>query len=317
MLNKPEESEPKLDKTDEDKQKQNRAGKPTNLVEKDPILKAFVAAHNEEEARKLLEDSDDEKKPSIAVETNIETDNGKINVKMIGLLKSNKKERKFKCTEDNCDETFSTQGKLNIHLQIDHKVRFQCSKCQKFYETANGRDKHYKKHFKYTNICSVCKKAFQFPGQLTVHERSHTTGTAGKFICPTRGCNSVLLSNANLKAHQKIHEEKKFHCDECKKDYSTDIRYKQHMQGKHGNGTITLCGKNYQWADTKYKHEKDCDECQEQKLKNEDKPDFPNPIFRPRRKKQVPVHFYTKCKYKSYYDYFYFNFFHLYCCGEQ
>ena len=50
------------------------------------------------------------------------------------------------------------------------------------------------------------------------------------------------------------------------------------MQGKHGNGMITLCGKNYQWTDMRYKHEKDCDECQELKVKNEDKPDFPNPL---------------------------------------
>ena len=90
---------------------------------------------------------------------------------------------------DNCHETRSTQGQLNIHLQKEHKATLQCSKCDMFYETANGCNKHYKKHFKYTNICSVCKKAFQFPRQLTVHERSHTTGTAGKFICPTRGCN--------------------------------------------------------------------------------------------------------------------------------
>ena len=155
VVNKPEESEPKLDdnktenqeKSDEDTQKQNRAGKPKNLEEADPILKAFAETHNLEEAHKLLDASDDEKKPSIVVETNIETENGNINLKMIGLLKNNKKEQKFKCTVDNCDESRSTQGQINIHLQKDHKASFQCSKCDKFYETANGRDKHYKKHF--------------------------------------------------------------------------------------------------------------------------------------------------------------------------
>ena len=209
---------------------------------------------------------------------------------------------------DGCDEHRTSQGQINLHLQKDHKASFTCSKCPKFFATANGRDKHFKKHFKYTNICSVCKKGFQFPGQLTVHERSHSESTQGKFICLTRDCNAVLLSKQNLTAHQKIHDEGEFPCDKCDKIYTTDLRLKQHLQGKHGNGTLMLCGKSYQRADTKYRHQKECDKCLKIKGEQEEKPDFPNPIFRPRKQKKTVLQFLDKeprsfCKYRHFYKF--------------
>ena len=126
------------------------------------------------------------------------------------------------------------QGDLNKHLQFDHKMTFKCSLCERIYHIANGRDKHYKKHFKFNNTCSDCGYSCQFPGQMTVHKRKHTMDTVGKFPCPTRGCKKVLLSKATLEVYRKIHDKTKHPCDTCKKDYSTVLCLKQHIQGKHG-----------------------------------------------------------------------------------
>ena len=214
-----------------------------------------------------------------------------MNVKEIGLRKPVKKDRKFSCTfDDKCEEFFPTQGELNKHLQSVHKATFKCPKCERTYDMANGLNKHYKKHFKFTNICSECGKGFQFPKQLTIHERKHTNSQAGKFVCPTGGCNKVLLSKEGLKAHQQIHEGLKFECDICgKKDFDTVLCLKQHKLGKHGNGTIAFCGKKFQWPDTKYRHQGICDSCKEIKRKMDGKPDLPNPIFRCLKKKLFTV----------------------------
>ena len=73
----------------------------------------------------------------------------------------------------------------------------------------------------------------------------------------------------NLTAHQKIHDKGEFFCEECNKTYTTELGLKQHVQGKHGNGTLMLCGKSYQQQTQKYRHQKDCDECLKIKAEQE------------------------------------------------
>ena len=211
-----------------------------------------------------------------------------MNMKEYGLKPTQKKDWKFTCAYDDCDEYFGTQGQLNSHLQTVHKATFKCPKCDKSYDTANGLNKHFHKHFKFTNICSHCGKTFQFTKQLKTHEGKHTDSIVGKYVCPTGGCNKVLLSKQGLDAHRKL-EEKEFPCDLCDKTFSTEYRRKQHQVGKHGNGTVAFCGRKFQWPDTKYKHQRECDACKEVKECLEDKPDYPKPIFRCCKKKEFKV----------------------------
>ena len=119
--------------------------KPKNHTEKDPILDAFKDVQNEEELKTLLEPSDDEQNTkSIAVEETIDTGDGAMLVKSYRLKRNNRKERKFACQDENCSEVKQTQGELNKYLQFDHKLSFKCHVCEHLYDTANGRDKHYK-----------------------------------------------------------------------------------------------------------------------------------------------------------------------------
>ena len=124
-----------------------------------------------------------------------------------------------------------------------------------------------KKHFKFNNHCSECGYSCQFPAQMTVHKHKHTMDNTDKFPCPTRGCSKVLLSKATLDAHRKIHDETRHACDKCSKDFGTILCLNQHLQGKHGNRAIMLCGIKYQWPDSKYRHQVDCDNCKKLKEK--------------------------------------------------
>ena len=149
-----------------------------------------------EEALTLMDVSDEEKPlKSIAVETNIEMELGVMNMKFIGLKPPAKKEKKFPCPHEGCEEFKPTQGELNTHLQKVRKATFPCSKCEKTYETANGLNKHYKKHFKFTNICSVCQKAlklFSFPNNLQ-HMKAFTELT---MLANTHALQETVKSSA-------------------------------------------------------------------------------------------------------------------------
>ena len=239
----------------------------------------------------LLEPSDDENnKKSIAVEETIDTNDGAMVVKSYRLKRNNKADRNFKCQEVNCLEVKKTQGELNKHLQFDHEITFKCFVCDQMYDTANGRSKHYKKHFKFNNHCSECGCSCQFPAQMNLHKCKHTTDNMGKFPCPTRGCSKVLLSKATLDAHRKIHDETRHACDKCDKDFGTILHLNQHLQGKHGNSAITLCGIKYQWPDSKYRHQVDCDDCKKLKEKQNEKPEYPHKIIiRMRKPKKLVV----------------------------
>ena len=62
----------------------------------------------------------------------------------------------------------------------------------------------------------------------------------GKYPCLTRDCKKVLLSKQGLEAHQKIHEEKEYICNDCEKSFSLDLCLKQHISGKHGEGSLSF-----------------------------------------------------------------------------
>ena len=132
---------------------------------------------------------------SIAVEETIDTNNGAMLVKSYGLKRNNKTDRNFKCQEVNFLEVKKTQEELNKHLQFDHKITFKCFVCDRMYETVNGRNKHYKKHFKFNNTCLECSYSCQFPVQMkcaqtvniqwTLRQNSHVPQeVAAKFSSP-------------------------------------------------------------------------------------------------------------------------------------
>ena len=128
-------------------------------------------------------------------------------------------------------------------------------------------------------VCSNCGKTFQFPKQLKTHKGKHTDSLVSKYVCSEGGCNKVLLWKQGLEVDQKVHEEKEFPCDLCDKTFSTEYRRKQDQVGKHGDGPISFCYKKFQWPDTKYKHQRECDTCKDIKEHNEDKPEYPKTHF--------------------------------------
>ena len=171
---------------------------------------------SQEELEILLADYNTRKlKISKVSETEIETQNGTVNVKEYGLLKTPvRRERNLGCTE--CDVKKNTIAEMTKHMKDAHpRFKYKCSQCQKMFDTYNGRTKHENKHYLLKYACVFCLKRFQFPKRLTEHLFLHTG--VGGFKCPSRGCKSVVTSKDNLKIHMQIHDLKKYPCEHCKK----------------------------------------------------------------------------------------------------
>ena len=77
-----------------------------------------------------------------------------------------------------------------------------------------------------------------------------------------------------------------------------DLRLKQHITEKHGEGSYSYGGEHFQWPDTKNRHQCECDKCKTVKVEKENKPEYPNPIFRRRKEcfSELTVSYYKCCR---------------------
>ena len=134
--------------TEQNKENKDRKAKPGELKEKDPILEAFRNVRSHEDLEILLADYNKKKLASSKVsETDIKTQNGTVNVKEYGLLKSPiRKDRSLACTE--CDVKKTTIAELTKHIKEAHpEFKYKCSQCERLFDTYNGHTKHENKHY--------------------------------------------------------------------------------------------------------------------------------------------------------------------------
>ena len=252
-----------------------RKAKPTtSLKEGDPLMDFLKVTQPHEVPNLIKDDQKPGKKASSKVdEETHETDNGKLKMTQYGIKRNNKKDKKIPCSS--CDQVFSMIKEFNQHMKTDHpNVKFRCKYCPKVYNTYNARYKHEYKHFQLPYKCEYCEKRFQFPGLRNKHEKQHTG--KGLIPCTWPGCKQQLSCNDALRQHIVTHNDEKFPCSICDKEFNTATILKQHTKGKHGEGYITLCGAAFDWSDGCNEHQKgDCVECDAALKKMQSKPEYP------------------------------------------
>lgn len=123
--------------------------------------------------------------------------------------------KSYKCSE--CDKMFRHRSVLELHMRI------------------HSKDKPYQ--------CKVCGKGFRFSSYLQQHVIIHT----GKkpYKCPDCGKEFAFLQN--MKTHQKLHQEKPFRCNSCRKGYSDEIQLQHHMLSHNGEKPhkCHLCNRSF------------------------------------------------------------------------
>ena len=176
----------------------------------------------------------------------------------------------FMCPVTNCPEQKGTKKALLKHIATNHKkFRFKCSYCGRKYQTFIGCYKHEKLHRHgkpYT--CRYCDKSFLFEGELGEHECKHTRKNLWK--CELPDCDKAYPSKRAMKAHVKSHYEEDVVCDkilengkECVQVCINSVHLRQHQRGMHGEGWLSPCAKRFNWPGTMYKHQRECDDCQD------------------------------------------------------
>ncbi|OXA38820.1 zinc finger protein 184-like [Folsomia candida] len=149
----------------------------------------------------------------------------------------------YPCMCQNCEKTFPSTRRLNIHLRRMHpstpRTRsFKCDICPKDFYTSYYLSLH-KKHTHSTLKpfgCTECEKSFKSKLGLRVHISSHKGDKA--YACPH--CPKILSSYANWRRHTYIHtksdnDRKHISCphENCHVKFEYPCELKHHISRVH------------------------------------------------------------------------------------
>jgi KRAB domain-containing zinc finger protein len=118
------------------------------------------------------------------------------------------------------------ESRLDRHIAAYHG--FQCSKCQKYFQTENQLNHHFERmhavHF--LNKCIVCGKRFEFPNELQDHLLIHNNGFI--YDCPV--CGECFKLEKKFSKHINYVHEKIFDCEVCQKTFGSLEILKEHKR---------------------------------------------------------------------------------------
>ena len=143
-----------------------------------------------------------------------------------------KPEERWQFTCEECGRVCPSQEALRHHKNLHKGKRiFPCSKCEKFFKSAQHLREHEKRHGEPTLSCSICGWKFVLQVDLRKHERRH----AMKKSLSCTHCDKKFSTNGALNAHIKRHTQSasSFVCTYCKLGFRSNLGLKYHLNHKH------------------------------------------------------------------------------------
>ena len=151
-----------------------------------------------------------------------------------------KKPRKFNC--DECDVQENSLSELNSHYRNTHGV-VTCKTCNKTFSTPSTLTRHSYSHGPQKHACTKkgCNYRSAFASELERHKLVHRTIATHQ--CQFANCERWYFSKDELNKHVRIHDGKRWDCDETGCNYSTPDKrlLKQHYR-KHSDKKPYECG---------------------------------------------------------------------------
>ncbi|KAL7010937.1 hypothetical protein ACKWTF_014017 [Chironomus riparius] len=168
-----------------------------------------------------------------------------------------KQARTFFC--EMCGLKFEKRHLLNRHVKIKHTVkerRYKCSNhdCDKAFFTISALKKHTESHSEKEMPCEYCGKLFSCLNNLRTHLYYHSEP---KFVCEFEGCGKKFFMRKLLKAHINVHRgQKDFECEFCEKSYFFQAHLKRHVLSMHMRLKIDceLCASTFARKETYRNH---------------------------------------------------------------
>ena len=155
--------------------------------------------------------------------------------------------REFVIMSDYIDDDELLVG-LKTKKYAEKTRLFQCSTCDKRFNTCSGMRKHMLTHSEETNYqCPQCPTKFKLEKYLKRHISLKHNPEAKVLTCSVCGLETTSLSV--LKYHRFTHE-KSNQCSHCGKMYATSPQLKKHIAFEHGGQskykhTCEICGKSF------------------------------------------------------------------------
>lgn len=116
---------------------------------------------------------------------------------------SKRKEKKYRCTFENCPSSFPQKTHLQIHLRKHTGAKpYTCSwkSCGRQFSQHGNLKTHMNRHSGERRFpCEICGKRFGQPSNLSAHRIVHTGEKP--FTCKLDGCEKRFTQLGNLKSH--------------------------------------------------------------------------------------------------------------------
>ena len=185
-------------------------------------------------------------------------------------LKSLEKDEEsyFKTVCPHCDKQFMRVNEVRRHIQSEHKGHhpFKCTKCDKVFNSAGGKEYHEKfKHLTPTPTvsCDICKKNFLSEVSFKAHLK-YAHSEVKSELC--NHCDARFKQKKNLRVHlENIHginlmkenycessDKNIFKCDKCQREFSYKKNLDAHMKRQHHDVTVYECEK----CQSKFSHKR-------------------------------------------------------------
>ena len=185
-----------------------------------------------------------------------------------------------------CGKKFMSSEKLDIHMSIHEKGRYQCDYCGKLCKSAGFLRFHQRSHTGLTLTCDLCDKKYMRKTDLERHKREHTQEIAA--FCSI--CGQGFTTEGALSRHTKGHNESNnflcrgscgkffkmdgtrrfhegrehslFYCLKCSKRFESRLDLKNHRLNTHRSDldedmtTCMYCNKTFSSVGNRQRHEK-------------------------------------------------------------